>query len=92
MGGPLSGKFADIFMVKVERAVVIPRNPPLYRRYVDDTHIRRKKGIEDELFNALNSYHRNLRYTQEENPDHFLDTAYEHKNGEMVTAVHVKPG
>ena len=92
MGGPLSGKFADIFMIKVERAVVIPRNPLLYRRYVDDTHNRRKKGIQDELFGALNSYHRNLRYTIEENPDHFLDTAYEHKNGETVTSVHVKPG
>ena len=74
MGGPLSGRFADIFMNRLERDVVIPRNPPLYCRFVDDQYNRRKKNVPDELFTALNSYHRNLRFTIEENPDHFLDS------------------
>ena len=92
MGGPLSGRFSDIFMIKVERAVVVPRNPPLYRRYVDDTFNRRKKGVVDELFQALNSYHPNIKYTIEEKPKHFLDTNFSYKNKETVTSVHVKPG
>ena len=36
MGGPLSGRFADIFMNKLERDVVVPRNPVLYCRFVDE--------------------------------------------------------
>ena len=72
MGGPLSKTFSDIFMNKLERDVVMPRNPPLYRRYVDDSFNRRKKNEPDELFEALNSYHPNIRYTIEEN--HKRDT------------------
>ena len=92
MGGPLLGTFADIFMIKLERNVVIPRNPPLYRRYVDDSYNRRKKRIPDELLQALNSYHRNIRHTVEENPDKFLDTKISRENGETVTSVYEKPG
>ena len=78
MGGPLSKTFSDIFMNKLERDVVMPRDPPLYRRYVDDSFNRRKKNEPDELFEALNSYHPNIRYTIEENPKHFLDTDFSH--------------
>ena len=92
MGGPLSKTLSDIFMNKLERDVVVPRNPPLYRRYVDDSFNRRKKGVPDELFEALNSYHQNIRYTIEENPQHFLDTDFSYNNNETVTSVHVKPG
>ena len=92
MGGPLSGRLADIFMIKLERNVVVPRNPPLYRRYVDDTFNRRKKQIRDELFAALNSYHENINCTIDENPDHFLDTKFSHENGETITSVYEKPG
>ena len=90
IGGSISGIFADIFMNKLERAVVIPRNPILYGRYVDDTYNRRKKFITDALFEALNSYHRNVNYTIEENPSHFLETDVEFRNGEAYTSVHVK--
>ncbi len=86
----MSGDFADIFMNKLERDVVIPRNPILYGRYVDDTYNRRIKNVPDELFEAINNYHRNIRYTIEENPSHFLDTAIETRNGEVYTSVHVK--
>ena len=86
----MSGDFADIFMNKLEREVVIPRNPTLYGRYVDDTYNRRKKGVPDELFEALNNYHPNIRYTIEENPKHFLDTNIKFENGEVFTSVHVK--
>ena len=86
----MSGDFADIFINKLEREIVIPRNPTLYGRYVDDTFNRRKKGAPDDLFNALNRYHPNIRYTIEENPTHFLDTNIEYVNGEVKTSVHIK--
>ena len=92
MGGPLSKTFSDIFMNKLERDVVMPRDPPLYRRYVDDSFNRRKKNEPDELFEALNSYHPNIRYTIEENPKHFLDTDFSHNDNGTSTSVHVKPG
>ena len=82
--------FADIFMCKLERDVVIPRNPRLYRRYVDDTYNRRKKEIPDELLEALNRYNCNVNYTVEEKPKHFLETNVKHENGEVCTSVHVK--
>ena len=91
MGGPLSGRFADIFMNRLERDVVIPRNPPLYCRFVDDQYNRRKKNVPDELFTALNSYHRNLRFTIEENPDHFLESVVIRDKNEVKTRVYVKP-
>ena len=90
MGGSLSVDFADIFMNKLERDVVIPRDPTLYLRYVDDTFNRRKKNVPDDLFNSLNNYHPNIKYTVEENPKHFLDTAIIYKDGEIQTNVHVK--
>ena len=86
----MSGDFADIFMNKLERDVVIPRNPILYGRYVDDTYNRRKKSVPDELFEALNSYNPNIRCTIVVNPSHFLDTNIQHENGEVSTSVHVK--
>ena len=91
MGGPLSGRFADIFMNKLERDVVVPRNPVLYCRFVDDIYKRREKGVPDGMFSALNSYHRNLNFTAEENPDHFLDSDIFEENNEIKTKVHVKP-
>ena len=49
MGGPLSVTFSNIFMIKMENYMVIPKKPILYRRYVDDIFNRRKKNIEDSL-------------------------------------------
>ena len=74
MGGPLSVVFAGCFLNYMEEKVVAPRNPVFYARYVDDTYVRRKKNGEDELYNALNSFHNNIRLTIEKNPTKFLDT------------------
>ena len=74
MGGPVSVTFAGCFMNKVEREVVIPISPKFYKRYVDDIYTRRKKAHPDELFNSLNTFHPNLKFTIEENPSKFLDT------------------
>ena len=72
--GPLSVTFSDIFMIKMENDIVIPMKPIFYCRYVDDIYTRRKKNIEDSLFKALNSYHKNIKLTIEINPIKFLDT------------------
>ena len=57
MGGPISVVFADIYMCKMEDDVVAPLKPKFYKRYVDDTYVRRKKNTTDELFEKLNTYH-----------------------------------
>ena len=84
MGGPLSVTFSDIFMIKMENDIVIPMKPIFYCRYVDDIYSRRKKNIEDSLFKALNSYHKNINLTIEINPIKFLDTHLHNKDGTFV--------
>ena len=40
----------------------------------------------------LNSYHPNIKFIVEENPDHFLDTSFIHQEGSFTTKVYQKPG
>ena len=80
MGGPMSVVFADIYMCKMEDDVIAPLKPIFYKRYVDDTYVRRKKNTTDELFEKLNTYHDNIRLTIKENPTNFLDTVYRRSN------------
>ena len=79
MGNPLSPTLANIFMCKLEADVVTPLNLPFYNRYVDDCCTKRKANALDILLENLNSYHPNIKFTVEENPDHFLDTAFTHQ-------------
>ena len=76
MGNPLSPTLANIFMCKLEADVVTPLNLPFYNRYVDDCCTKRKANAPDILLENLNSYHPNIKFTVEENPDHILDTAF----------------
>ena len=69
----------------MENDIVIPMKPIFYRRYVDDVYSRRKKNIEDSLFKALNSYHKNIKLTIEINPITFLDTRLHNKDETFVT-------
>ena len=69
MGGPISVVFADIYMCKMENDVVAPIKPLFYKRYVDDTYVRRKKNTKDELFGKLNTYHKNIKLTTEKKSD-----------------------
>ena len=70
MGEPIS----NTYLWKMEEDIVIPANPIFYKRYVDDTYVRRKKHETDKLFIDLNSYHQNIKLTLEINPNKFLDT------------------
>ena len=91
MGNPLSPVLANIFMAKLEADVVRPFNPPFYDRYVDDCFSKKKKNEPDALFEGLNRYHPNIVFTVEENPDHFLDTAFSYTN-KFNCSVFKKPG
>ena len=90
MGGSISVVMAGIFMAKMERDIVDPIKPIFYKRYVDDTYVRRKKGVPDNLFHALNNYHPNIKLTLDEKPKHFLDTVVTIVDGNIQTEVHVK--
>ena len=90
MGGPISVVFADIYMCKMEDDVVTALKPIFYKRYVDDTYVRRKKNTTDELFEKLNTYHDNIKLTIEENPTKFLDTEIVRHNSTIITKVYRK--
>ena len=74
MGRPTSVVFSEIYMYKMEEDVVKPLKPVFCKRYVDDTYEKRKRNKEHTLFNALNSYHPNIKFTLGQNPKKVLDT------------------
>ena len=47
MGGLLPAVFLDIYICEMEIDVVVPVKPLLYKRYVDDTYVPRKKNMRD---------------------------------------------
>ena len=49
-----------------------------------------KKNINDELFQNLNGFHKNIKLTLEENPKMFLDTKIIGKNNTISTQVFTK--
>ena len=91
MGGPVSVVFADIYMCKMEDGVVAPLKPMFYKRYIDDTEVRRKKSTADELFEKFNTYHDNIKLTIEENPTKFLDTEIVRHNSAIITKAYIRP-
>ena len=72
----------------MENDIVIPTKSIFYRRDVDDIYNRRKKNVEDSLFKALNSYHKNIKLTIQINPTKFLDTNLHSKDGIYVTKLY----
>ena len=61
-------------MTKLEKdAILPPRKPKLYKRFVDDIFTRHKTDVLDHLLEFLN-YHSNIKLTYEINPEKFLDT------------------
>ena len=90
MGGPLSVTFSDIYMTKMERDVVHPFNSIFYHRYVHDIYSRRKINKKDELYEALNKHHKNIKLTVAKSPSKFLDTRLLISNGIYETQVYRK--
>ena len=91
MGGPLSVTLANIALTKLEIQKVKPTNPVFYKRYVDDVINRRKTDEPDTLFTIINSYHPNINFTIEKQPDKFLDTSLKVVEGKVITSVYRKP-
>ena len=85
MGGPLSLVFVEIYMWKIQDDIVAPLKPTFYKRYADDTDVRRKKNTKDELFEKLNTYHDTLILAIEENSTKFLDTEIVRHNSVIIT-------
>ena len=67
MSSPVSVVLTDIYMCKVEEGVVVPAKLIFCKGYVDNTYIQRKKNFINKLFQNLNSYHKNIKLTLEEN-------------------------
>ena len=44
MRGPISVVLSDNHVSKIEENIVAPSKPLFYRRYMDDTYVRRKKN------------------------------------------------
>ena len=74
----------------MEEDGVKPLKPILYKRYVSDTYVKRKRNESDTLFDALNSYHPNIKFTLEQYPKRFLDTQIIKGNNQIKTQVFVK--
>ena len=81
--------FSDIYVCKMEKDVVKPLKSIIYKRYVDDTHVKRKHNQADTLFDALSSYHHNM-FTLEQNPKKFLYTQIIKETNQIKTKVFVK--
>ena len=77
-------------MARMEEIVVIPRNPFLYKRYIDDIFTKRVINENDELFNALNNFHPSTKLTIECNPTYFLDTEIKNVNGQQTKRLYRK--
>ena len=92
MGNSLSPTLANIFMRKLVKGIVTPRNLPFYDRYVDDCFTKRKTDAPYQLLESLNSYHPNIQFTVEKEPTRFLDTAFTVKEGKFSTSFYKKPG
>ena len=90
MGGPISVVFSEIYMCIMEEDVVKPLKPIFYKRYVDATYVKRKRNEADTLFDALNSYHPNIKFTLEQNHKKFLDNQIIKENNQIKTQVFVK--
>ena len=82
--------FPDIYMCKMEEDVIKPLKPIFYKRYVDATYVKRKHNQPYTLFDALNSYHPNIKFALEQNPKRFLDTQIVKENNWIKTHVFVK--
>ena len=60
---------------------------------MDDCFSKKRKDEPDKLLDRLNiNYHPNINFPVEENPDHFLDTAFTYGNDGFDCKVYKKPG
>ena len=90
MGRPISVVLSGIYVCKLEENIVAPSKSLFYKRYVDDTYVKRKRNETDKLYNSLNSYHQSIKLTLELNANKFLDTEIIRSNNKITTQVYNK--
>ena len=81
----MSVVLGNIFMSKLEKDMVSPMKRMLYRRYVDDIYLRRIRNQPDLLYENLNKYHKNIKFTIEVNPTRFIDTKINFDENQTVS-------
>jgi len=86
----LRNMFRYLYDKTRERNSISPTKPKFYKRFVDDIFTRRTKNIPDSLLQRLNTYHPNINFTCETNPDKFLDTRLIKSDNTYETSVYRK--
>ena len=71
--GPLSVVFSDIYIRKPEKeAILLPRKPKLYQRFVETIFTRRETNVPVQLLELFNNYHPKIKLKYEIDPEKFL--------------------
>ena len=94
MGSPLGPVIAGVFMADLERNVIpkLSTHMNKWKRYVNDTIAYTKRSI-DYVPSPLNSFHRNIKFTFEEEKDNkisFLDVLIIRNGSSTETTVNLR--
>ena len=89
MGSSIYVVFSDIYMCKMEEYIVKPLKP-IFTSAMWTIRTLNKNVVKQTLFDVLNSYHPNIKFTLEQNPKKFLDTQIIKENNQIKTQVFVK--
>ena len=95
MGSMLGPVLANIFMVELETSVIpnLSNKVKLWKRFVDNTYCLARLEYIDTILLALNSFHKNIKFTIEIEKDNtipFLDMLIIRKSGKIETTVYRK--
>ena len=95
MGSPLGPVLANIFMVELETFVIpnLNKKVKLWKRFVDDIFCLARLEYIDNILLALNSFHKNIKFTfeiEKDNTISFLDILIIRKPGKIETTVYRK--
>ncbi|XP_071497146.1 uncharacterized protein [Diadema antillarum] len=99
MGTPVAPTYANIFMGKVEHAILSLTNPPLlktsWRRYIDDIFFLWNGSPRSlaSLQEKMNNIHPTIKFTFDSSPEqtHFLDVTIKHADSQLHTELYTKP-
>ena len=95
MGSPLVLLLANIFIVELETSIIpkLSNKVKLWKRFVDDTYCLARSEYIDNILLALNSSHKNIKFTFEIEKDNtipLLDILIIRKVGKIETTVYRK--
>ena len=95
MGSPLGPVLANIFGVELDTSVIpnLSNKVKLRKRFVDDKFCLARLEYIDNILLALNSFHKNIKFTfeiEKDNTISFLDILIIRKPGKIETTVYRK--